>query len=146
MAVVDVEVVDVVVSTWWCRRGGRRRGGLVVAEVAVVDVVAVVIVPHLAGFIMGTEKRGGFTHLALPRGTRWWWSTTTVVVGPRLVGGGGGKKVTNGLWLNHASRFGHSRAALSDGHSSRLLSNGLPGPCPTMIYLCTGCNSLFSHF
>ena len=79
----------------WHRRGGRRRGGI---DVAVGNVAAVVVIPHLAGFVMGTEKkRGGFTHLALPCGTRWWWLTTTVVVvvGTRLVGGGGGKGTAN---------------------------------------------------
>ena len=46
-----------------------------------------------------------------------------VVVGTRLVGGGGGggKGTTDdGLRLNHASRFGHVRAALSDGHTPML--------------------------
>jgi len=36
-------------------------------------------------------------------------------------GGGGGKGTTDdGLRLNHASRFGHVRAALSDGHTPML--------------------------
>jgi len=36
-------------------------------------------------------------------------------------GGGGGKETTDdGLQLNHASRFGHSRAAVSDGHTTML--------------------------
>jgi len=65
--------VNVVVSTWWCQHGG--------VDLAVVDLAAVVVVPHLAGFIMGTEKRkGGFTHLALPHGTRWGWSVIVVDV------------------------------------------------------------------
>jgi len=56
---------------------------------------------------------------------RWWsCSTTAVVVGTTLVGGGGGgggKGTTDdGLRLNHASRFGHVRAALSDGHTPML--------------------------
>jgi len=35
-------------------------------------------------------------------------------------GGGGGKRTADGLRLNRCSRFGHARAALSNGHAPTL--------------------------
>jgi hypothetical protein len=49
------------------------------------------------------------------------WKVVVVLDDGGGGGGGGGKGTTDdGLRLNHASRFGHVRAALSDGHTPML--------------------------
>jgi len=57
---------------------------------------------------------------AVAKRQRRWCSTTTGGGGKRGGGGGGGKKQPDGLRLNHASRFGQVRAALSDSHTPML--------------------------
>ena len=52
------------------------------------------------------------------------WGTLVVVLddggGRGTRSGGGGKGTTDGLRLNHGSRFGHARAAVTDGHAPML--------------------------
>ena len=63
--------------------------------------LVIIVVPHLAGLVMSTEKGGKGVVLT------WLGVAMWKVVGMRLVGGGGGgggKGTTNdGLRLNHAS-------------------------------------------
>ena len=67
-----------------------------VGEVAVVDVVAVVVVPHLAGFIMGTEKRGGVYSPGVAT-----WNAVVVVDDD----GGGGNEVGWWWWWEESDKW-----------------------------------------
>ena len=69
------------------------------------------------------EGEGGHSPGSAPNGGRWWWCSTTAVAANEVGwggSGGGGKRTADGLRLNRGSRFGHARAALSDGHTPTL--------------------------